>query len=286
MANQYDPEVLRKLQFCELNILKDFIRVCEENNLTYFGFGGTGIGALRHGGFIPWDDDIDLAIPRDDYNVAMEVFRRDYLDKYTVVNAQTYNDFPVMNTHIIINDSRFITEEDKYGKYPKGIFLDIFPIDNVPDDETARNRHLKKTWLLSKLVIMRHIPNPHVPFKGFKAKLAHCVTWLINLFFKVFFISHKFLYNRCLKECTKYNDTETGYFAYCCGSKLCGNVFDKKTIYPLRKIKFENIDVCFPNNLEDVLTAEYGDFMQIPPPEKQINHSPKILEFPKENSEI
>ena len=56
---QYDPKILRKLQGCELDILKDFIKICEENNLTYFGFAGTAIGAIRHGGFIPWYDDID-----------------------------------------------------------------------------------------------------------------------------------------------------------------------------------------------------------------------------------
>lgn len=280
MSKQYDPEVLKKLQKCELEILNDFTKICEENSLSYFGFGGTGIGALRHGGFIPWDDDIDLAIPREEYKIAMNILKQDYADKYTVVNAETFNDFPVMNTHIIINDSKFITEEDKYGKYPKGIFLDIFPIDNTPNDETLRTKHLKKTWLLSKIFIIKHIPFPHVPFKGIKAKLAHCVTAVMWLLLKL--VSHKFLYRLCLKECTKYNNTQTDYFAYCCGSKFCGNVFNKKQLYPLRKVPFEDTQVYFPNNLEDILTAEYGDFMQVPPPEKRTNHSPKILEFPKE----
>lgn len=280
MSGQYDPQVLKKLQRCELEILNDFHKVCEENGLSYFGFGGTGIGALRHGGFIPWDDDIDLGISRQDYKKAVEIFERDYADKYIVVNAEKFNDFPVMNTHIIIKNSRFITTEDKYGKYPKGIFLDIFPIDNTPDDEALRTKHLKKTWLLSKIFIIKHIPFPHLPLKGFKAKLAHCITATMWLFLKL--VPHKFLYNRCLKACTKYNDTETSHAAYCCGSKLCGNVFDKQQLYPLRKIKFEDTEVYFPGNLEDILTDEYGDFMQVPPPEKQKNHCPDILVFPDE----
>ncbi|MBR5473409.1 MAG: LicD family protein [Clostridia bacterium] len=284
MSGQYEPEVLKKLQLCELEILKDFITVCKENNLTYFGFGGTGIGALRHGGFIPWDDDIDLAVPRDDYNTAMEIFRRDFADKYTVVNAQNYNDFPVMNTHIIINDSKFVTKEELGAKYPKGIFLDIFPVDNVPDDPKERDKHLKKTWILSKIFIMKHIPFPHVPFKGATAKLAHCVTAMIWLFLNVFCVSHKFLYKLCFNQCVKYNNTDTNYYAYCCGSKLCGNVFDKKQLYPLKDIDFENIPISFPNNLDDILTAEYGNFMQIPPPEKQKNHRPEILVFPNEQN--
>ena len=280
MSGQYDPQVLKKLQRCELQILNDFHKVCEENGLSYFGFGGTGIGALRHGGFIPWDDDIDLGISRDDYKKAMEIFERDYADKYIVVNAEKFNDFPVMNTHIIIKDSKFITTEDKYGKYPKGIFLDIFPIDNTPDDEKLRAKHLKKTWILSKIFIIKHIPFPHLPLKGFKAKLAHCITATMWLFLKL--VSHKFLYNRCLKACTKYNADNTNHAAYCCGSKFCGNVFDKQQLYPLRKIKFEDTEVYFPGNLEDILTAEYGDFMQVPPPEKQKNHCPDVLVFPDE----
>lgn len=284
LSRQYDPEVLKKLQQCELEILRDFAKVCEENNLVYFGFAGTGIGALRHGGFIPWDDDIDLAMPRDDYKKAMQIFERDYADKYTVVTAEKFNDFPVMNTHIIIKDSKFITSEDKYGKYPKGIFLDIFPIDNVPDDKKLRDKHLKKSWLLSKLLIMKHIPFPHLPFRGFKAKLAHCVTAMIWLFLNVFCISHNFLYKLCFNECTKYNGSDTGVYAYCCGTVLGGSVFDKKKTFPLRKIKYENTEIYFPNNLEETLIALYGDFMQIPPPEKQINHCPDILIFPGESS--
>ncbi len=281
MSGQYDPEILKKLQRYELEILNDFVKVCEENNLVYFGFAGTGIGALRHGGFIPWDDDIDLGIPREDYKKAMEIFERDYADKYTVVNAEKFNDFPVMNTHIIINDSKFITSEDLKAKFPRGIFLDIFPLDYTSAEKAERDKHLKKAWLLSKLLIVKHIPFPHLPFKGFKAKLAHCVTATMWLFLKLF--SHKFLYNLCLKECTKYNDSDTGVYAYCCGTVLGGSIFDKKKTFPLRKIKYENTEICFPNNLEETLTALYGDFMQIPPPEKQKNHCPDVLVFPGES---
>ncbi|MBQ6885587.1 MAG: LicD family protein [Clostridia bacterium] len=282
MAGQYDPEILRKLQLCELEILNDFIKVCEENNLTYFGFGGTGIGALRHGGFIPWDDDIDLCIPRADYVKAMEIFERDFADKYTVVSAEKFNDFPVMNTHIIINDSKFITAEDKRGNYPKGIFLDIFPVDNAPADETLRKKYMRKAWFLSKLLILKHLPFPNLPLTGIKAKIAHCVTATAWLFLNVFFISHKFLYNLCLKECTKYNHQETGVWAYSCDTVADASVFVKSKSLPLRKEKFENIEICFPNNLEENLTALYGDYMQIPPPEKRHNHRPDVLEFPTE----
>lgn len=285
MANSYDPQVLRKLQLCELEILKDFIEVCEKNNLVYFGFWGTGIGALRHGGFIPWDDDIDLAMPREDYKKAMAIFERDFSDKYTVVSAEKYDDYPVLNTHIIINDSAFITAPEKHLKYPNGIFLDIFPLDYTSQDEAERLKQLKKLWFYSKLLILKHVPFPPLPIRGFKAKLVHCVTAAAWLFLNVFCISHKFLYNLCIKESTRFNDSDTGVYTYGGGTSIGKNLFYKDKIFPLKKIPYENTEILFPNNIEEALTRVYGDFMQIPPVEKQINHCPDVLTFPSEETE-
>ena len=75
MPRFYEPTVLKKLQSVEMDILKDFKKICDENNLTYFGFAGTGIGALRHKGFIPWDDDIDVALPRKDYDTFLKLVK-------------------------------------------------------------------------------------------------------------------------------------------------------------------------------------------------------------------
>lgn len=282
MSKLYDEETLKKLKTCELIILKDFIKVCEENDLTYFGFWGTGIGALRHGGFIPWDDDIDLLIPRADYNKAMEIFERDFSHKYTVVNAEKYNDFPCMNTHIILNDSSFVTTEELKLKYPKGIFLDIFPVDNAPADERIRRKRIKKAWILSKILILKHIPFPHIPFKGIMGKLCHCATAAVWFLLNLFCVSHKFLYNKIIKICTKENGKETGYCAYYFGNQLAKCIFKIDDLFPLRKIPFEGIDVCFPNNLEEGLTICFGNFMELPPVEKRVNHCPDIIEFPKE----
>ena len=75
MADTYTPEELALIQKLEMGILKDFMKICEENNLVYFGFAGTGIGALRHKGYIPWDDDIDISMPRRDYEKFMELVK-------------------------------------------------------------------------------------------------------------------------------------------------------------------------------------------------------------------
>ena len=93
---EYDEATLKKVQQTEMEILRDFIKVCDENNLTWFGDAGSGIGAIRHKGFIPWDDDIDVMLPRKDFDKMIEVIKRDYpsyIGNYTgkIVDGQSTN---------------------------------------------------------------------------------------------------------------------------------------------------------------------------------------------------
>lgn len=279
---EYDETTLKKLQQYELGILRDFIKVCEENGLSYFGFAGTGIGALRHGGFIPWDDDIDVAIPREDLNKLIEIFNRDFSDKYVIVNAECCKDYPMMTTHIILKDSLFVTKDVKNLKYPKGIFLDVFPLDHAADDQNALKKQAYITWLWGKILVLKHVPFPTVPFFGFAAKLAHVATAVAWFLLNLFCISHKFLYNRMMKASTKYNCSNTESLGFFCNTTPFDFYYKKNEIFPLRKLLFEDMEICFPNALEAKLTNMYGDYMQLPPPEKRKNHFPYMLQFPGE----
>ena len=84
---EYDDATLKRLQKCELILLKDFVEICETEGLMYFGLAGTALGAVRHKGFIPWDDDIDLGLPRKDFDRLVEVVRSEYANKYEIMNA-------------------------------------------------------------------------------------------------------------------------------------------------------------------------------------------------------
>ncbi len=280
----YTEEELRKVQQAELSIFKDFKNICEENSLTYFGLAGTGIGALRHGGFIPWDDDIDVGLLRKDYDKLIEIVKRDYSDKYTVVNGDEFSGYPLMTTRICLNNSKFIEHSLKNIKCPLGIFLDVYAFDCAAADEKERKKQASRAWLYSKLLILKHIPFPVLPFYGVKRTLAHCVTACAWAFLNVFCISHKWLYNKCKSISCKYNDTDTGFYGYFCDTAMFSNFFEKSDLFPVRKEKFEDTDMCFPCNLEKSLTNMFGDYMQLPPPEKRKNHYPFVLEFP--NKEV
>lgn len=281
---EYNDIELKKVQAAEMSILKDFVSVCEENNLKYFALAGTTLGALRHGGFIPWDDDIDVGLLREDYDKVLEIFKRDFSDKYTVVNGDEFSGYPLMTTRIIINGTKFVEEPLKNIKCPLGIFLDVYAFDNAAKDEKARIKQTKKTWFYSKLLILKHIPFPVLPFYGIKKKLCHVITFLGWLFLNVFFVSHKYLYSKCKHYSTMYNGEDTGIYGYFCDTDGFCQTMPASDIFPLRKMKFEDIEIYFPNESEKMLTAVYGDYMQLPPVEKRKNHYPYILDFGKEEN--
>lgn len=130
----YEPETLQRLQKEILSILDDFLKICNENNLEYFGIAGTGIGAIRHKGFIPWDDDIDIAMPRRDFEKMLKLVQRQMGDKYLILNAKTNPNYPLMTTRLVKKGTVFKEEVMKDVDCPFGIFLDLYVLDNVSDN--------------------------------------------------------------------------------------------------------------------------------------------------------
>lgn len=277
---EYDEKTLKRVQNTELEILHDFVKLCDENSLTYFGIAGTGIGAIRHGGFIPWDDDIDVAMPRKDFEQFVRIAKEKYKDKYLVLNGEEYPNYPLLTTRWVMKGTKFIEWPLKDIDCPFGIFLDIYPLDQIPDDERLFNRQARKAFFYSKLLILRSIPFPVLGFKGLKGKIIHCVCAMIHIVLCIFHVSKRWLYKKCLEVSTMYNDLpQTKRIDFLCDTTAYMNIHEVKGIYPLRKIPFEDLELNFPNNIEENLTLEYGDFMQLPPVEKRRNHFPYQLEF-------
>lgn len=281
---EYDNITLKKVQKTELQILKDFIDLCEKNGLTYFGIAGTGIGAIRHGGFIPWDDDIDVAMPRKDFEQFVEIAKREYSEKYTVMNGLENPNYPLLTTRWMLNGTEFVEYALKDIDCQLSIFLDIYPLDQIPDDEKLFKKQARKAFFYSKLLILRSIPFPVLGFKGWKAKIVHAICAMVHFFMSVFHISKKWLYKKCLEVSTMYNDLpKTKRIDFLCDTTAYLNIYNVDDIYPLKKIQFEDVQLNFPNHVENNLTAAYGDFMKLPPEDKRKNHYPYKLSFKEEN---
>ena len=137
MHEFYEPEVLKKLQDTELSMLKDFMELCDSHGLLYFGIGGTGIGALRHQGFIPWDDDIDIAMPRRDFEKFLRLAKKKWQGKYYILNNKTNENYPMMTTRLCKCGTVFQENVMRDVDCPFGIFLDLYVMDNIADGKLA-----------------------------------------------------------------------------------------------------------------------------------------------------
>ena len=284
---EYDDFTLKRIQEVELEILKDFMDICDRHGLDYFGIAGSGIGALRHHGFIPWDDDIDVAMPRDDFEKLLPLVEKEMGDKYLIMNAERYPNYPLMTTRMTMRGTKFKEEALKNIDAPLGIFLDLYPLDKVSDNPKEARRQARDAWFWSKILILRSIPFPMLGFSGWKAKIIHAICGLAHLVLSILHVPKTWIYKKAYEAETRSNHyTKTKNLDFFCDTTPYMNLYAVKDIYPLRKLPFEDVELNFPHNLHNNLTGMYGDYMQLPPEEKRKNHYPYELEFFKEMKEI
>ena len=279
MDKFYDPEVLSKLQLVEMEILKDFDGICRKHNLKYFGYAGTGIGALRHKGYIPWDDDIDISMPRRDYEKFLRIIQKEMGDKYYVLNTDTDENYPLATTRLCLKGTVFCEEVMKDVDCKWGIFLDLYALDNAADNEFLYQCQMWSAWFWGKLLILRDMPRPYLYVHGLLAKVvtAACVT--VHHILKFFNVPKSWLIKKRDNASRRYEHKKTRRIAYFCDPRPDTNTFYKKDIYPLRELPFEDITLPFPHRLEKLLTKMYGDYMTPPPVEKRKTHYPYRLDF-------
>lgn len=282
MPRFYEPEVLERVRRTELAIFRDFIDVCEKHKLEYFGIAGTGIGAVRHKGFIPWDDDIDIAMPRADFERFLKLAPEELGDRYFVLNGRTNDNFPLMTTHLVKRGTRFVSPGLQGIDCPFGIFLDMFPMDNIADDPKALKRQAWSAWFWNKLLILRCTSRPYLGLTGWKRKLAYGACSVAHGGLKLFHVSKSFLRRRCETACRKYEKQNTKRMAFLPDTNPYWNILDKDGMYPLIKMDFEDFKVAFPKNLDKFLRRQYGDYMELPPEEKRKTHCPYELQFEEE----
>lgn len=275
----YEPETLERLQQEILSILDDFVRICEDYHLEYFGIAGTGIGAVRHGGFIPWDDDIDIAMPRRDFEKLLRIVEKKMGDRYLVLNARRYPAYPLMTTRLVKRGTEFVEEVMRDVDCPFGIFLDLYVLDNVADDPIGYQVQSWSAWFWSKLMILRAIPRPTLAQKGLKARLIWAVCGAAHQMMEMLRVSPEWLRDRCEAECRRYNKKKTRRMAFLPDTSPYWNVVDKRKYHPLRKLDFEGRKLNFVGNLEEMLKNQYGDYMTLPPKEKRKTHYPYKLSF-------
>lgn len=279
---EYDPIELKKLQNVQLEILKDFISICKKYDLNYIMEGGTGIGVVRHQGFIPWDDDVDVSMPRKDYNVFLTVLEEEMGDKYKILTPEIDERYACNVTKMQKKGTKFVPYISKDMKCDQCISIDIFPLDKVSKDKKRRSRQLKKTWILNKMIFLCGTSEPIIPLKGFSKKAASVVIRITHWMLKLFRISPKTLYRILEREEQRYNETDSHYYNNFRSIYASHQFISQQELFPLREMEFEGITVNVPNNYDAYLTRIFGDYMKMPPEEKRVNHCPYLLDFGEE----
>ena len=266
---KYDDVTLNKLHKVQLEILDEFVRVCQKNNLTYFLVGGTLLGAIRHSGFIPWDDDIDIGMPRKDYDKFLEICNKELDKKYFLDCFDTNNEHYFPFAKIRKDGTIFDEEWSHHLDNNKGIFIDIFPFENISNP--------KSPWFKIRAIIISSITDVLLyKAKIKKVKETHhpLVVSVFNLFSKPINIKiQKYLICCCKDDNSKYISVLAGGYGYRREMNLRENVL------PAKPIVFENKEYMGMNNNDIYLTNLYGDYMKLPPKEKRYNHMPLNIKF-------
>ena len=138
MTKSMEKETLKKLHEVEVEILDEFVRICKKQKLQYFLYYGTLLGAVRHNGFIPWDDDLDVAMPREDYEKFIKMAKEELNDNFYIDNKDTNDEYYLNFTKLRKKNTIF--EQDFQVNYdgPKGIWIDIFPIDESKKENSIK----------------------------------------------------------------------------------------------------------------------------------------------------
>ena len=252
--SHYNPEgsTLRRAQLRMLEILKVVDAICTKHEIEYTLCCGSLLGAVRHGGFIPWDDDIDINVTREDLAKLRKILPRELPSHLVYQDYFTDPYYPTLIAKVRERDSYMYEEPCTDRLKEKGIFIDIIPIEEVPNlawkakldywyGHCLRGIHHyadTKDTILSWIVL---------PFAwGLTA-----LTRLTNKFRRIDQLAHVY-----------------GFQAY--------GALQKKDYYPIKRMSFEGFQACVPNNPDAVLTALFGDYMQLPPEDKRRVHSSKI----------
>lgn len=267
-----DGENLFKLKKVLLNMVSEFDAVCTRYNLYYSLCGGSLLGAIRHNGFIPWDEDVDVFMTRDSYNKFVDVYNNELSSKYTLHSPEMNPQDGMPLAQLSLNGTIYRTQLAPNRKNP-GIFIDIFIIENVPDNYMLRMIHCFFSMLTGfMLSCTRMYKDKRSLMEFFSNADDQTIKMIKNKIF-IGLIINKLISLKSICKINNlvnsfYNKSNTKYVACPSGRRhYCGEIFERKYIMDVTRRPFEKLKLCTMKNANYYLSKMYGDDYMTPPAE-------------------
>ena len=272
----YDDKLVENLQKVQFEIATVIKNVCEKNGIRYFLAYGTLIGAVRHDGFIPWDDDIDIMMPRPDYDRLIEIAKTADWGHYELITPYNKDTYPLYFSKI--SDKRTTLVEYPNIPCTIGLYIDIFPLDGSADtlDEA---KHLKDKFMkqINRLsaISTRSTFAEHMALLKDRKEWGRFVIKTIAWFCRP--AVRKYLIRKMDKLSHIYDYEKAKYVALHTGSYSYKEILPKEWLGEGSVHTFEGMEVVLPEQYDTYLRQVFGDYMQLPPEDKRCSHHEKTF---------
>jgi lipopolysaccharide cholinephosphotransferase len=262
---------IKRLQEYEIEMLKTVDRICKKNNIKYYLTWGSALGAIRHGGFIPWDDDIDISMTWDDYKKFEEIAQSELGDKYFYQSQQTDKHCFTTWNKIRINNTTSMEKHLKHIKCHYGICMDIFPIVGVPNSQFKRLIQRIQVLIYRVFSYERYLTN----------KKSEGNT-LFRIIYGIFPIKFKeYIMKKTLQHITKYDINSCDEWVEFLSGNFKEMTLKREIFGNGTKVMFEDMETIIPEKYDEYLRHFYKDYMILPPEEDRVGHGDIIIDFEK-----
>lgn len=258
-----DKDQLRQVQYKSIEILLYFKKFCEDNKLTFFMCGGCCIGSIRHKGFIPWDDDIDVFMPRDDYERLCVLWNKKAdISRYSLCRSNDKVNYHHTDTTIQDNNTTFINRHSMNLDINHGLMIDVIPLDGCPNSKLKRFAQIMYAMSYSLFNAQRLPDN--------QGKILRILSKVILSIFRSSRLRYK-IWSYCEKQMTKYNIKDCMYVTeLVTGFKYIRNKYPKQIFESVVYKEFEGYMLPIPCGYDTYLTMAFGDYMKLPSEEERV----------------
>ena len=270
----YTAEQIQKIQEIELENLRELKRVCDAIGVQFFVYGGSLIGAVRHQGFVPWDDDLDIGMLRADYDKFISEAPKHLSEKYYLQTPYSDKKTPYFYTKLRKNGTKCVEYAAHRLNIHHGIYVDIYPIDELPNEDAVFWERHKKYQKWIRLFVWRQNPYRAARSTTLKQRWKACVRYAGALVLRL--VPRSFFIKKLDSISKKDNGKGTGRYGNYSFPKP-QNTFER--VLPFETAQFEGESVLLPSDWDGHLRRRYGDYMALPPEDERIGHVPYILEF-------